>query len=110
MKLIELICSCAIICSFFPHISGIIVPAIKVHSRTVQIQHELNRDKFLYNGFINLCKTTNESDWIFEASKWKETCSAMWDFDDFRIHKEGNTYKETWKCYGKSMEALFYKN
>ncbi len=109
MKIIELICCCAIIFSFFPFISEALTPAIKIHSKTVQIEHELNRDKFLYNGFINLCKTTEDSQWLLESALWKDTCTALWNFEDLKIQHEGNFYRETWKCYGKTMEALFYK-
>lgn len=109
MRLIELICCCAIISSFFPFLSGALIPAVKIHSRTVQIEHELNRDKFLYNGFINLCKSTKESEWLFESSQWKDTCSSMWDFEELKIKREGKLYKESWKYHGKTMEALFYK-
>ena len=109
MRLIELICCCAIICFYFPFVAGAIAPAVKIHSKTVQLEHELNRDRFLYNGFISLCKTSDESDWIIESAQWKEMCSAIWDFEELNIKREGNFYKETWKCYGKTMEALFYK-
>ena len=109
MKLIEVICCCVIIASFFPFLSGALIPAAKIHSRTLQIEAELNRDKFLYMGFINLCKSTKESEWLLEAKQWKDTCSSLWDFEELKIQHEGKLYKESWKCYGKTMEALFCK-
>jgi len=110
MRVIELICCCVITFSFLPFISGTIIPAIKIHSQTVQIKYELNRDKFLYNGFINMCKNTDDSQWYFESAHWKNICTSLWEFEELTIKRNGKFFEESWKCNGKKMKALFYKN
>ena len=109
MRLFEVLCTCVLIFSYFPYVSQSLSPALKTYSRKMNEEYELNRDKFLFNGFIDLCDSTSEEDWNVKVLEWERLCCALWKIEDFKIVKKDGVIKESWTCSGKQMTALYRK-
>ena len=81
---------------------GIIVPTVKTASKTQELETELDRDRFLAEGFFKLCSEKKDEDLKSALVDWKKMC---WICGRWISWKSQNLVTSILKN-GTSMEKL----
>ncbi|MBR6080736.1 MAG: hypothetical protein IKP60_11350 [Treponema sp.] len=107
MKIFEVIVCCAMFAVFSSLAVGIIVPTVKTASKTQELETELDRDRFLAEGFFKLCSEKKDEDLKSALVDWKKMCMDMWPLDFLEITKSGDFYFEKWNFNGKTLAVKY---
>ena len=86
---------------------GIIVPTVKTATKTQELKTELDRDKFLAEGFLKLCREKKDDELKSALVDWKKMCMGMWPLDFLEITKSGDCYFEKWNFNGKTLAVKY---